>query len=428
MRPAHDPRRWRPARDVPRRRAAGPARGRRCPVRGRRSPGRVDRDIPISLETERIHVVAHRRGRTGRRGVAGVATLLVPRESAADVTLAEVQATVETDPDDDLQVLPAEGPTRQAGGRAVPDADPRAEPRPVRAGRRLVHDHRLRPAQVPAGRSREEVGAGARGVERPGGRPVQNFYDLFRSIAAKPVKTLPPRLIAGKKAVGFVVRNPMEGAPGLPKWPEAEITVWVDPETKLPLRIETVTREDGVTSTRDHERHRLRPPAGSRPLRPDAPRGLQGRDVRRRRAAARAGRQGQGQGRRRRDGRHAPGRPRPGEVRHEGRRGDPAPGPARQDHQPEQGLRGPGILFPRVQHPHDDPARRDDDHVLHREVLGLPGPRLRRADGQGDQDGRRPRRHREGVRQAELGARGDDTRTCSAIGPPSPKRRRARWT
>ena len=44
------------------------------------------------------------------------------------------------------------------------------------------------------------------------------------------------------------------------------------------------------------------------------------------------------------------------------------------------------------------------DHVLHREVLGLPGPRLRRADGQGDQDGRQPRRHREGVRQAELGA------------------------
>ena len=87
------------------------------------------------------------------------------------------------------------------------------------------------------------------GLNAPGGAMVQSFYDLFRSIAAKPVKTLPSRLIGGKMAVGFVVRNPMEGAPGLPKSPEAEITVWVDPETKLPLRIDTVTREDGVTST-----------------------------------------------------------------------------------------------------------------------------------------------------------------------------------
>jgi hypothetical protein len=30
---------------------------------------------------------------------------------------------------------------------------------------------------------------------------------------------------------------------------ESETTVWVDPQTKLPLRIETVSREDGVTTT-----------------------------------------------------------------------------------------------------------------------------------------------------------------------------------
>ena len=88
------------------------------------------------------------------------------------------------------------------------------------------------------------------GLNPPGGIPDKGFYDVFRSIADKPIKTLPPRLIAGKMADGFVVRHPLaELNKALPKPPEFETTAWVDPKTKLPLRIDTVTREDNVTTT-----------------------------------------------------------------------------------------------------------------------------------------------------------------------------------
>ncbi len=88
------------------------------------------------------------------------------------------------------------------------------------------------------------------GLNSPGGLPERDIYDLFRSIAEKPIKSVPPRLIAGKEALGFVVPNPlaMGGAAG-PKPPEGQTIAWVDPQTKLPLRIETVTREDGATTT-----------------------------------------------------------------------------------------------------------------------------------------------------------------------------------
>ena len=207
------------------------------------------------------------------------------------------------------------------------------------------------------------------------------------------------------------------------------MTVWVDPETKLPLRIDTVTREDGVTTTEitsgiifdrplDPALFVLKPPEGYKvetfgvaelqpePAATDKAKGKP--------AAEMVATPLVGLGR--------------GEVRHEGRRRDPAGGEARQDRQPDQGLYAAGILLPRVQRPHDDPARRDHDHVLHREVLGLQGPRLRRSDGQGHQDGRQPRRHREGLRQAEFGAARRRSRTCSARRPTTPTRRQARWT
>ncbi len=86
------------------------------------------------------------------------------------------------------------------------------------------------------------------GLNPPGGLPDRSFYDLFRSIAEKPIKSVPPRLIAGTEALGFVVPNPLSG-PARPKPPEGQTIAWVDPRTKLPLRIETVTREDGATTT-----------------------------------------------------------------------------------------------------------------------------------------------------------------------------------
>jgi hypothetical protein len=88
------------------------------------------------------------------------------------------------------------------------------------------------------------------GLNPPGGLPDGSLYDLFRSIAEKPIKSVPSRLIAGKDALGFVVPNPMPaGGAARPKPPEGQTTAWVDPQTKLPLRIETVTREDGATTT-----------------------------------------------------------------------------------------------------------------------------------------------------------------------------------
>ncbi|WP_165226083.1 LolA family protein [Aquisphaera insulae] len=61
-----------------------------------------------------------------------------------------------------------------------------------------------------------------------------NFYALFRDIAKDPVRVLPGREVAGKPALGFVVKvNGQEG------------TVWVDPETKLPVRIEMEWKDGG---------------------------------------------------------------------------------------------------------------------------------------------------------------------------------------
>jgi outer membrane lipoprotein-sorting protein len=181
--------------------------------------------------------------------VAGVATLLVPRESAANVSLAEVQATVNKTQTMTCKCFEQKvPPAKQADG---PGRILIRGPNIVRFeqadGSYTVTDFSRHKSLLvdPAKKSARVL----EGFTPPGGVQIQSFYDLFRSIASRPVKTLPPRLIGGKMCVGFVVRNPMEGAPGLPQSPKAEITVWVDPETKLPLRIDTVTREDGVTST-----------------------------------------------------------------------------------------------------------------------------------------------------------------------------------
>jgi hypothetical protein len=178
--------------------------------------------------------------------VAALAALLVPRESAA----AEVQA--------------AEGPTRTIIARVdqqrVPPAKVAEEPYRllIRApsvvrfeqpdGTYTITDFAARKALLvdPANKSARVL----EGLNPPGGLPDRSFYDLYRSIADKPIRSVPSRLIAGKEALGFVVPNPVfvGGAVGL-KPPEAQTTAWVDPQTKLPLRIETVTREDGATTT-----------------------------------------------------------------------------------------------------------------------------------------------------------------------------------
>ena len=338
--------------------------------------------------------------------LAGVATLLVPRQSTAKMTLAEVQATVEK-----TQTM-----TCKCFHQKVPPAKQKDEPdRILIRGPNIVRFEQADGSYTVTDFARHKsllvdpAKKSARvleGFTPPGGVQIQSFYDLFRSIASRPVKTLPPRLIGGKMCVGFVVRNPMEGAPGLPKSPEAETTVWVNPETKLPLRIETVTREDGVTLTEimsgivfdrplDPALFVLTPPEGYKvetfgvaELRPEP--AAKGKDKAVTEVVA-TPLVGLGEvkfGMKADDVIRLLGKP------------DKTFSPNKDYTLLEYYSRGFSIHT-------TTQARCDDDHVLHRKILGLQGPRLRRADGQGDQDRRHPRRHREGLRQAELGPRGD---------------------
>jgi outer membrane lipoprotein-sorting protein len=183
-------------------------------------------------------------------GIAGVATLFVPRESAAYVTLAEVQATVErtrtltctmtdktSSPDKNESVL-HRLLTRGPGLVRLENADKSYTITDYEHYKALLVDPTHKSVRI------------WEGLAVPRGAPSINFYELFRTIAANPIKTLPPREIAGKPAVGFVVRNPLVGKDQpKPEGPEPEITVWVDPQTKLPLRIEMTSRAGKVTYT-----------------------------------------------------------------------------------------------------------------------------------------------------------------------------------
>ena len=182
--------------------------------------------------------------------LAGVAAPFLTRKSAADVTLAEVQATIER-----TQTM-----TCTLTDKTVPASKKQDEvsrllirgPSLVRFeeadGGYSIVDYTQRKCVLidPARKSVRILD----GLAIPKNAQALNFYQLFRQIAVNPVKTLPAREIAGRKVVGFVARNPIfDGAPHAPEGPKPEITVWVDPETKLPVQIETSTHEEGgVTS------------------------------------------------------------------------------------------------------------------------------------------------------------------------------------
>jgi outer membrane lipoprotein-sorting protein len=178
---------------------------------------------------------------------AGVAALLMTRESAANVTLAEVQSKVEETRTVTCKVTQVTAPT------------PRIEDRSYRLlirGPNLVrsegHDggYTITDYNVHKTVSVEPKTKSARITEGMN-LPTLNFYEIFRSIAANPTQTLAPRGINGKQAVGFIVRPPtVDGVRHQADDVKVEITVWVDPQTKLPLQIETTSREQGgVTVT-----------------------------------------------------------------------------------------------------------------------------------------------------------------------------------
>ena len=66
-----------------------------------------------------------------------------------------------------------------------------------------------------------------------------DMYTLFKEIARDPIETLPERKINGKRSLGFVST-----------WHAGEVSIWVDPRTKLPMRIEQTRKELGHTLER----------------------------------------------------------------------------------------------------------------------------------------------------------------------------------
>ncbi len=67
---------------------------------------------------------------------------------------------------------------------------------------------------------------------------MPNLYDLMRNAAQDVIGNLPERTIDGKKTIGFRVRISAGDQ-------KREASVWVDPQTKLPVRLEESGKEDG---------------------------------------------------------------------------------------------------------------------------------------------------------------------------------------
>ena len=69
------------------------------------------------------------------------------------------------------------------------------------------------------------------------GGPV-NLYEWIRNLHKNAIRRLPEKVIDGRSAVGFVTIMEAAGS-------RAEITVWVDPKTDLPVRLEAETQTIG---------------------------------------------------------------------------------------------------------------------------------------------------------------------------------------
>jgi hypothetical protein len=79
------------------------------------------------------------------------------------------------------------------------------------------------------------------------GRPPfgpANLYDFFRYMHKDSAKRLPDREIDGKIAIGFAA------AVRITPFPPVEVNVWVDPDTDLPVRMESSEKgENGAVTT-----------------------------------------------------------------------------------------------------------------------------------------------------------------------------------
>ena len=69
--------------------------------------------------------------------------------------------------------------------------------------------------------------------------PEVDFYKRIREVPADKANRLPDRIIGGKGAAGFRIVEKVERPAGTDTWTK---TYWVDPDTRLPVRIETTIR------------------------------------------------------------------------------------------------------------------------------------------------------------------------------------------
>ncbi len=67
--------------------------------------------------------------------------------------------------------------------------------------------------------------------------PEADFYQQMRRTPTKKAKTVPERMIGGKKVIGFRVEEKTTRERGVDTLMQ---TYWVDPDTKLPVQIESV--------------------------------------------------------------------------------------------------------------------------------------------------------------------------------------------
>jgi hypothetical protein len=66
-----------------------------------------------------------------------------------------------------------------------------------------------------------------------------DFYESFRRIPGDKAIELPAQPIDGRQAIGFLIEQKAETSKGSATW---KVTHWVDPTTKLPIRVETSYR------------------------------------------------------------------------------------------------------------------------------------------------------------------------------------------
>jgi hypothetical protein len=69
--------------------------------------------------------------------------------------------------------------------------------------------------------------------------PEADFYRRFRDLPIDRAQKLPDRILGGRKTAVFQIVEKHEGAQGIDTWTH---TYWIDPQTMLPVRMETSIR------------------------------------------------------------------------------------------------------------------------------------------------------------------------------------------